>query len=147
MKLTSKTTTTNYRKLMAFHQKKKGLTIGVVSVNSKIMGLGKFSSDLDISKALIMHSKDSFLCVSYCFEPGSRPLHVKDFSNCHPGWSSYDSRTTQLTTYWWPKTLNGCQKLEWPREHSDRKTARCQKPLAFNEGAIMKKYLTLLLCV
>ena len=99
MKLTSKTTTTNYRKLMAFHQKKKGLTIGVVSVNSKIMGLGKFSSDLDISKALIMHSKDSFLCVSYCFEPGSRPLHVKDFSNCHPGWSSYDSRTTQLTTY------------------------------------------------
>ena len=74
MKLTSKKKTTKYKKLMVFHQKKKELPIGVASVNYKIMGLGKFPSDLVISKALIMRYKDSFLCVSFCFEPGSRPL-------------------------------------------------------------------------
>ena len=105
MKLTSKKKTTKYKKLMVFHQKKKKLPIGVASINSKIMGLGKFPSDLDIFKTLLMHFKDSFLCVSFCLEPRSHPLQVKDFSNCHPGWSSYDSRATQLTKYWWPKTL------------------------------------------
>ena len=97
------------------------------------MGLGKFPSDLVISKALIMRFKDSFLCVSFCFEPGSRPLQVKDFSNCCR-WLEllwfYDN-----STYWWPKTLTGCQNLEWLRKHSNSKTAKCYRPSAFNEGA------------
>ena len=33
MKLTSKKKTTNYKKVMVFHQKKKELPVGVASVN------------------------------------------------------------------------------------------------------------------